>query len=72
LLQHSDNYYKMKTVNSFVPFNFETVFYVMSADYNIYMDIQQAIYFDIHEHFEQEDIEFAYPTQTLFVAKTGD
>lgn len=51
---------------------FETVFYVMSADYNIYMDIQQAIYFDIHERFEQEHIEFAYPTQTLFVAKTGD
>jgi len=51
---------------------FETVFYVMSADYNIYMDIQQAIYFDIHERFEQEGIEFAYPTQTLFVAKNAD
>lgn len=51
---------------------FESVFYVKSADYNIYMDIQQAIYFDIHERFEQEDIEFAYPTQTLFVNKTDN
>jgi small-conductance mechanosensitive channel len=31
------------------------------------MDIQQAIYFAIHEGFEQEGIEFAYPTQKLFV-----
>jgi small-conductance mechanosensitive channel len=49
--------------------NFETVYYVLSPDYNIYMDIQQAIYFAIHERFEQEGIEFAYPTQTVFVAQ---
>lgn len=48
---------------------FETVFYVSSPDYNIYMDIQQAIYFEIHERFEQEHIEFAYPTQTLYVSQ---
>ena len=30
-------------------------------------DIQQAIKLGIHERFEQEAIEFAYPTQTLFV-----
>lgn len=46
---------------------FETVFYVLSPDYNIYMDIQQSIYYEIHERFEQEQIEFAYPTQKLFV-----
>lgn len=48
---------------------FETVYYVLSPDYNIYMDIQQSIYFAIHEGFEQEGIEFAYPTQKLFVHK---
>ncbi len=48
---------------------FETVFYVLSPDYTIYMDIQQAIYFAIHERFEQEGIEFAYPTQTVFVTQ---
>lgn len=49
---------------------FETVYYVLSADYNIYMDIQQEIYLAIHEAFEQESIDFAYPTQTLYVAKS--
>jgi small-conductance mechanosensitive channel len=47
--------------------NFETVFYVLAADYGLYMDIQQAINLTIHKRFEEEGIEFAYPTQTLFV-----
>lgn len=50
--------------------NFEFVYYVTGADYNKYMDIQQAINLAIFESFEKEKIEFAYPTQTLFVAKT--
>ena len=49
---------------------FETVYYVKSPDYNIYMDIQQSIYFAIHEAFEREQINFAYPTQKLFVEQT--
>jgi small-conductance mechanosensitive channel len=36
--------------------------------YNFYMDTQQAINFFIHERFEAEGIEFAYPSQTLFVS----
>ena len=50
---------------------FETVYYVLSPDYNLYMDRQQAIYFAIHEAFERESIEFAYPTQTLFVTQAA-
>ena len=46
---------------------FESVYYVKGPDYNLFMDIQQAINLQIHERFEQEGIEFAYPTQTLFV-----
>jgi small-conductance mechanosensitive channel len=46
---------------------FEVVYYVLAADYNVYMDIQQAINLKIHEAFERGGIEFAYPTQTLFV-----
>jgi small-conductance mechanosensitive channel len=46
---------------------YETVYYVLSPDYNIYMDIQQSIYFAIHEAFEKTGISFAYPTQKLFV-----
>lgn len=51
---------------------FETVFYVLSPDYNTYMDAQQAIYFDIHQRFEQKHIEFAYPTQTVFVSPSSE
>lgn len=47
--------------------NFEFVYYIMSPDYTVYMDKQQAIYLDIFAAFERRGIEFAYPTQTLFV-----
>ena len=47
--------------------NFEVVYYILSAEYIDYMDAQQAINFALHERFEQEGVEFAYPTQTLFV-----
>ena len=49
--------------------DFECVYYVLSRDYNIYMDIQQQINLAIFRHFEKEGIEFAYPTQTLYVSK---
>lgn len=51
---------------------FETVYYVMGPDYNKYMDIQQAINLRIHELFEAGGIEFAYPTQTLFVRSSAE
>ncbi len=47
--------------------NFEFVYYILSSDYNIYMDRQQAIYVDIFRAFEDRGIDFAYPTQTLFM-----
>jgi small-conductance mechanosensitive channel len=46
---------------------FEVVYYVLDPDYARYMDIQQAINLAIYESFENEGIEFAYPTQTLYV-----
>ena len=49
--------------------NFEFVYYVTGADYNKYMDIQQSINLNIFDAFEKEGIEFAYPSQTLFVNK---
>ncbi|MFQ5586949.1 MAG: mechanosensitive ion channel family protein, partial [Thermodesulfobacteriota bacterium] len=45
--------------------NFEVVYYILSGDYNRYMDIQQEINFAIKEEFEKRGIEFAFPTQTL-------
>lgn len=48
---------------------FETVYYVTKADYAVYMDAQQAINLDLVRRFQEEGIEFAYPTQTLFLEK---
>ncbi len=50
--------------------NFEIVYYVIGADYNKYMDIQQEINLAIKKEFENLGIEFAYPTQTLFLEKS--
>jgi small-conductance mechanosensitive channel len=50
---------------------FETVYYVESADYNAYMDIQQSINLRLVEQFEEREIEFAYPTQTLYLTPTS-
>jgi len=49
--------------------DFEIVYYVIGNDYNKYMNIQQEINFRIKEEFEKREIEFAYPTQTLFLTK---
>lgn len=51
--------------------DFEFVYYVIGADYNKYMDIQQAINLAIFESFADAGVEFAYPTQTLFVSKSS-
>jgi len=48
--------------------DFEVVYYVLSADFGRYMDAQQAINFGIHEAFEALGVQFAYPTQTLWLA----
>jgi len=47
--------------------DFECVYYVLDRDYNLYMDIQQAINLRVHERFEEQAIDFAYPTQTVFL-----
>lgn len=48
---------------------FEMVYYVLNPEYNVYMDIHQAINLAILDRFEKEKIEFAYPTQTLYINK---
>ena len=47
--------------------NFEIVYYLGSADYGKYMDTQQKINLGIKEAFEEEGIEMAFPTQTVYV-----
>ncbi|MFQ5689945.1 MAG: mechanosensitive ion channel family protein [Gemmatimonadota bacterium] len=45
--------------------DFETVYYVLRPDYALYRDVQQAMNLEIHRRFEEEGIEFAYPTQLV-------
>lgn len=49
--------------------NFEVVYFVLSPDYNKYMDIQQEINFAIKGEFEKRGIAFAYPTRTLYMQR---
>lgn len=49
--------------------NFEIVYYVLSNNYNVYMDLQQSINLKIVGRFEKEGIEMAYPTRTVYLKK---
>ncbi len=51
--------------------NFEFVYYVLSPDYSTYMDTQHNINMKIFNKFKEEGIEFAYPTQLVYVNKSG-
>lgn len=53
-------------------YDFEVVYYVLSPDYNKYMDIQQGINLLIVRAFAQQGIQFAYPTRTLYVEGAGE
>ena len=48
--------------------NYEGVYYVETSDYAVYMDAQQTINLAIKSAFESAGIEFAYPTQLLYLA----
>jgi hypothetical protein len=49
----------------------ESVYYVLSADYNRYMDIQQSVNLDIHRRFGDEGIAFAVTTQNMVFARAA-
>lgn len=48
---------------------FESVYYIDSPDYLYYMEANQKINLEIYKKFNKEKIDFAYPTQTVFVSK---
>lgn len=50
--------------------DFEVVYFVLSADYDLYMDVQQAINLLLVRSFEHEGIGFAFPTRTLYLHNT--
>jgi small-conductance mechanosensitive channel len=49
--------------------DFEVVYFVLSDDFNKYMDIQQDINLQLFELFEKEEIVFAFPTQTVLLQR---
>lgn len=52
--------------------DFEAVYFMMVPDYNAYMDTQQAVNLILAERFRDMGVEFAYPTQTVYVAKLDE
>ena len=48
--------------------NFEIVYFVLNGDYETFMDVSQSINLRIKEEFDKRGIEFAFPTQTLYLA----
>jgi small-conductance mechanosensitive channel len=51
---------------------FEVVYYMLTADYGIYMDVQQKINLALLRQFREAGITFAYPTRTLYIASTEE
>ena len=47
--------------------NFELVYYIDTRDYTTALNAQQAINLGIMEAFAQQGIEFAFPSQTLYL-----
>lgn len=48
---------------------FELVYYVHSAEYVDYLDVQQKLNFALMQRFAEMKIDFAYPTQTIYTKK---
>lgn len=48
-------------------YDFEVVYFVLDANYNIYMDIQQHINLELVRRFASQKIEFAFPTRTIYM-----
>ncbi len=49
--------------------NFEVVYFVTDPDFKIHMDLHQSINLAVFQRFEREGIQFAYPTQMVFIHK---
>jgi len=52
--------------------NIEIVYYMLSADYNQYMDVQQRINLRIYNEFGSNGIEFAFPTYSISLGQSSD
>ena len=44
---------------------FETVYFVLTNDYDVFTNTHQAVNFELYRRFEAEQIKFAHPTRTV-------
>ena len=51
--------------------NYEVVYIVLDADYNLYMDLQQMINLQLMRELKNLDVRFALPTRTIHVSGPG-
>lgn len=51
---------------------FEVVYFVLDPDFNLYMDIQQNINLAIFRRFQEEGIDFGFPTRTINVTPAAN
>ncbi len=49
--------------------DFEVVYWMVNPDFTVFRNVQQEINLQLFERFAERGIDFAYPTQTLFVEK---
>jgi small-conductance mechanosensitive channel len=45
--------------------DFELVFFVSDAEYNVYMDLQEKVLLSLFRKFSEENVNFAFPTQSI-------
>jgi small-conductance mechanosensitive channel len=51
--------------------DYTIVYYINSPEFKVFMDINERILLDIKRSFEKEKIDFAYPTNTIHIAKSS-
>ncbi|HBL18835.1 MAG: hypothetical protein A2X36_12930 [Elusimicrobia bacterium GWA2_69_24] len=49
---------------------FEAVYFVLSGDYRLFMDVQQEILLAVKRRFDEAGLVLAYPTRTVFLPAT--
>ena len=52
--------------------NLEVVYWMLDPDYNLFMDVQQEINLALVDAFEERNVAFAFPTQTIHLQRAGD
>ncbi len=52
-------------------YDFETVYYVESRDYNVHMDALQQVLFGVIARFKAMEVDFAFPSRSLYLESVG-